>query len=358
MTRIFVSYRRDDAQGEAGHLLADLRRRFGDERVFMDIAAIGPGEDFGRAITDAIAGCSVVLVIIGRAWLDARDARGQRRLDDAGDWVRLEVEAALQGSRTVVPVLVQGATMPAAESLPESMRGLVRRNAHELSARRWDYDVNSLAKGLEVLPGIGSRASAHTATDGTAGAVRGARTRWIAITAAIAAFALGAWMLLGDRNAGTHGGDGSTVNASAPVQADSSPKMATSTFGMSNPNPAAVSAGGFSRTAPYIAFARLSDDFAEQADLSDAELRRLAWTSSTACSIGDAPCNQAASQKIQQTLESVCKRKVGSAPAGATELTRAFVDGKVLGCVQSMQSTILDETLQRAKDAVRTIKPG
>jgi hypothetical protein len=54
MSKVFVSYRREDTQGEAGHLLADLRRRFGEDRVFMDIAAIGPGEDFGLAIERAM----------------------------------------------------------------------------------------------------------------------------------------------------------------------------------------------------------------------------------------------------------------------------------------------------------------
>jgi hypothetical protein len=154
MSKIFVSYRRDDAQGEAGHLLADLRRRFGEESVFMDITTIGPGEQFGLAIEKAMAECAVVLVVIGRGWLDARDASGERRLDDSSDWVRLEVEAALADKRLVIPVLVQGAAMPSKRALPESMRALTHRNAHEMSARRWDYDFAALARTLDGPLGI------------------------------------------------------------------------------------------------------------------------------------------------------------------------------------------------------------
>jgi TIR domain len=155
MARIFLSYRRDDAQGEAGHLVAELRQRYGAASVFMDISAIEPGADFPQTIQRAMLGCEVVLVLIGKGWLDARDAHGRQRLDDPKDWVRLEVEQALEGKRRVIPVRVQGAQMPAEEALPDSMRPLTRLNAHEISAGRWDYDFHTLARLLDrLLPDI------------------------------------------------------------------------------------------------------------------------------------------------------------------------------------------------------------
>ena len=151
MSKIFISYRRDDAQGEAGHLMAELCRRYGNSNVFMDISAIAPGADFPHTIERAVTDSEIVLVLIGKAWLDLRNGLGQRRLDDPSDWVRLEIESALAQRRRLIPVLVQGSTMPREEALPVPMRPMARLNAHEISARRWDFDVQALMSALDPL---------------------------------------------------------------------------------------------------------------------------------------------------------------------------------------------------------------
>ena len=149
--RIFISYRRDDSRGYAGRLQGDLSRRYSDEHVFRDIE-IPPGADFGEYITSLVDKCNVVLAIIGPGWLDARDREGERRLDNPQDWVRLEIERALEREGVeVIPVLVDGAKLPPREELPESLLALRRRNAFELSDRRWDYDVDQLGKHLDTL---------------------------------------------------------------------------------------------------------------------------------------------------------------------------------------------------------------
>jgi hypothetical protein len=149
--RIFISYRRDDSRGYAGRLQGDLSRRYSEEHVFRDIE-IPPGADFGEYITSLVDKCNVVLAIIGPGWLDARDREGERRLDDPQDWVRLEIERALaRDGVEVIPVLVDGARLPPREELPESMLALRRRNAFEISDRRWDYDVDQLGKHLDAL---------------------------------------------------------------------------------------------------------------------------------------------------------------------------------------------------------------
>jgi hypothetical protein len=149
--RIFISYRRDDSIGYAGRLQGDLSRRYSDEHVFRDIE-IPPGADFGEYITSLVDKCNIVLAVIGPRWLDARDREGQRRLDDPQDWVRLEIERALaRDGVEVIPVLVDGAKLPPREELPESLLGLRRRNAFELSDRRWDYDLEELGKHLDAL---------------------------------------------------------------------------------------------------------------------------------------------------------------------------------------------------------------
>jgi hypothetical protein len=149
--RIFISYRRDDSRGYAGRLQGDLSRRYSEEHVFRDVE-IPPGADFGEYITSLVDKCNVVLAIIGPSWLDARDREGERRIDKPDDWVRLEIERALaRDGVEVIPVLVDGARLPPREELPESLLALRRRNAFELSDRRWDYDVGQLGQHLDVL---------------------------------------------------------------------------------------------------------------------------------------------------------------------------------------------------------------
>jgi hypothetical protein len=128
MPRIFVSYRREDAEGEAGRLFDDLVNHFGEDSVFLDVTAIEVGRDFRRAIDESVATCSVLLAIIGKDWIDARNEAGQRRLDDPSDFVRLETASALKRDIPVIPVLVHGAKMPRPDQLPDELKELAYRN--------------------------------------------------------------------------------------------------------------------------------------------------------------------------------------------------------------------------------------
>jgi len=148
MRAIFLSYRREDAEGQAGRLFDDLTRYFGDDAVFMDVAAIDAGRDFRRAIDEQVASCGVLLAMIGKSWLTATDESGARRLDNPKDFVRLETASALKRDIPVVPVMVHGARMPRAEDLPEDLRDLAFRNGVELTHARWDSDVEVLVKAL------------------------------------------------------------------------------------------------------------------------------------------------------------------------------------------------------------------
>ncbi|HKM86720.1 MAG TPA: toll/interleukin-1 receptor domain-containing protein [Terriglobales bacterium] len=149
MRGIFISYRRDDSEGQAGRLYDDLVRQFGDGSVFMDVAAIDPGLDFRKVIDASVSSCGVLLALIGPAWLDAEDEAGRRRLDNPLDFVRLETAAALKRDIPVVPVLVAKARMPRAEQLPDDLKELVYRNGVELTHARWDTDVQVLVKALQ-----------------------------------------------------------------------------------------------------------------------------------------------------------------------------------------------------------------
>ena len=147
-SRVFISYRREETAYPAGWLYDRLDERFGDAQVFKDVDSIPLGDDFVAAITTAVGSCDVLLALIGDKWLTITDERGRRRLDDPHDFVRLEIEAALARNVRVIPVLVDGARMPRADELPDSLAGLVRRQALELSPSRFDSDTNRLAKVL------------------------------------------------------------------------------------------------------------------------------------------------------------------------------------------------------------------
>ena len=152
LARIFICYRRDDSEGYAGRLYDRLSSHFGVENVFMDIV-IEPGEDFVEVIEHAISSCNILLAVIGKQWLTINDPAGRRRLDNRNDFVRLEIETALQRNIRVIPLLVQGALMPRLEDLPESLVKLSRRQALELSRGRWHVDVDQLIQVLEKTIG-------------------------------------------------------------------------------------------------------------------------------------------------------------------------------------------------------------
>jgi hypothetical protein len=134
----------------------------------MDVNAIQPGRDFRKAIDESILKCSVLLAVVGRDWLESKNASGQRRLDDESDFVRLEIASALQRDIPVVPVLVRGAKMPSADQLPADLRELAYRNAVELTHARWKSDVRVLIQALRpYMGGSGEELPLQTVPSGS-----------------------------------------------------------------------------------------------------------------------------------------------------------------------------------------------
>jgi len=159
---VFISYRREGTAMHAGRLYDAMAARFGEHNVFMDLE-MAPGIDFVERITTAVGSCRALLVVIGPQWM----GDGGSRIADPADFVRLEVETALRAADvTVIPVLVEGARMPAPEQLPAELRPLARRNAIELSDLRWRYDCQRLMTALDDLLGeqAGARDASRSAT--------------------------------------------------------------------------------------------------------------------------------------------------------------------------------------------------
>ena len=148
MGGIFLSYRHEDSAGWTGRLAEHLKDRFGPESIFMDIDTIEPGADFTEALHKAVSACDVLLAVIGPDWTTATDASGYPRLHDPNDWVRVEIAAALKRKIRVIPVLVGGASVPTKNLLPDELDALAQRQAHELTDKRWNYDVEQLVRAL------------------------------------------------------------------------------------------------------------------------------------------------------------------------------------------------------------------
>jgi hypothetical protein len=152
---IFISYRRADSSDVTERIHDRLALELGQNKVFLDVdKSIPAGVDFPSHLRKTIDECAVFLAIIGSKWLDVRlDENPElRRLDDPGDFVRLEIETALNDpSIIVIPVVIQDTPMPAPGDLPESVRNLARRQA--APARRNPYFHQDMTELIETIKG-------------------------------------------------------------------------------------------------------------------------------------------------------------------------------------------------------------
>ena len=147
---IILSYRREDSAGVTGRIFDRLIQEFGTDRVFMDIDSMPAGVDFHDHLQEILENCGALLVVVGKSWRSQR--KGQpARIMDPDDWVRIEVETALQRGIPVVPLLIDGASLPTREQLPESLWPLLRRNALPVdSGRDFHAQLTRLVRDLHL----------------------------------------------------------------------------------------------------------------------------------------------------------------------------------------------------------------
>ena len=236
---IFISYRRDDTEGEAGRLFDDLVRAYGENSVFMDVAGINPGVDFRKAIDDNVATCGVLLAMIGPQWATIANSGGQPRLQDENDFVRLEIASALARDIPVIPVLVHDARMPRPETLPDNLKNLAYRNSVELTHARWNSDVQLLTNALAQYVAASSGTSTEpvhatvsvqlppaNAPAAQAAPASTSKTPWIAGIGVVAVLAIAAAVYFSMHGSGTTAAGGSAAQApgtSAPASSAAAP---------------------------------------------------------------------------------------------------------------------------------------
>src|SRR5262245_36024091 len=144
--KIFINYRRGDDPGYTQALYQRLEDEFASGDLFMDVEGhIKPGDDFVEVLNAQVAAADVLLTIIGPRWSELLAARA----GDTDDFVTIEIKAALDQGKRVIPVLVGGAGMPRADALPEFIRQLARRNAVGLRPERFRADGQGRVTALK-----------------------------------------------------------------------------------------------------------------------------------------------------------------------------------------------------------------
>lgn len=143
---IFISYRRADTAMAAGRLHADLVEHFGARRVFMDLHDIVPSADWERTIDDAVAACKVAVVLIGPGFM-APDEHGHVRVSQENDFMhRHELEPLLNGSKRILPVLIDDAQL---DALPEQLKPLLRFQAPRINNANWQEVSAAVVLAIE-----------------------------------------------------------------------------------------------------------------------------------------------------------------------------------------------------------------
>lgn len=145
--KIFLCYRREDSAGHAGRIYDRLNQRF-PGRIFMDVAGIGAGTRWAEVIEETLGSCEVVVILIGRRWLEPGPA-GTRRIDDPEDPLRAEIATALRLKLKIVPLLLADAAVPQPDDLPEDVAPIVDWQALRIDDDDFDHDSSRLIKALE-----------------------------------------------------------------------------------------------------------------------------------------------------------------------------------------------------------------
>lgn len=155
VAKIVLSYRREDSRTITSWLYEKLVDRYGKDAIFRDIDSIQPTENFRKRIGRALRDADFVVAVIGPGWTGPVSEGGEARIHSANDWVRVEIETALQLDIPLLPVLVEDAQMPQPESLPASLREITEINALPISSgsSRFYDDLDRLFRTIDVVTG-------------------------------------------------------------------------------------------------------------------------------------------------------------------------------------------------------------
>ena len=164
MPTIVISYRREDTRWIVGRIFDRLVDHYGHDSIFMDIDGVPAGVDYRDEIRSNLQRSNIVLAVIGPQWLAVQKETGQPRIADETDWVRIEIEAALEKKITVIPVLIDRARLPKPSELPETMREFAYRQAADVDTGvDFQSHIDRLIRAIDQLLDQQSRATKSNA---------------------------------------------------------------------------------------------------------------------------------------------------------------------------------------------------
>jgi hypothetical protein len=146
MSRFFISYRRRTNGWTIDYIYSRLTEHFGQTIIFLDKDKIPEGTLYEPYITSEIVNCMAILAIIDDSWLNEIS-----RLDTPRDFVRIELEQAMNGAIPIVPLLIDKARLPNREKLPKSLQSLVDRQCSNVRASDFDNDMARLIARLKCI---------------------------------------------------------------------------------------------------------------------------------------------------------------------------------------------------------------
>jgi TIR domain-containing protein len=149
-SKVFINYRRSESLKDARHLASLLDHGALKGHIFIDLKGLDGAEDWLIELERQVAASDVVLSLICPNWSEIRDTTGKRRIDDETDFVRFELAEAFRRKIPVVPVLVDGASMPRGEKLPPNLLLLTRPQAEVLRTETFDTDVAKIHARLRA----------------------------------------------------------------------------------------------------------------------------------------------------------------------------------------------------------------
>ena len=166
MNKILISYRREDSADVTGRIYDRLVQSF-PKAVFRDVDSIPLGADFREQLDKEVAKCDVFLAVIGPDWMGPKDSAGKTRLEDPKDFVRIEIESALNRQIPVIPVLVKGTLIPSSTQLPRSLQELSYRQGVAIRSdpdfhHDMDRLIEHLKAQLEVSSAGGGESTSHS----------------------------------------------------------------------------------------------------------------------------------------------------------------------------------------------------
>ncbi len=152
--KIFISYRQADNRPFVLRIRDWLIQRYGRDNVFMDFDNLPPFVRFEDYIKEHIAKVDAVIMIVGDKWLEMLR---QKEADEDRDFVRIELQTAMQQRKPVLPICINNAPFPARRDMPPDLKPLCDINAAILSDGRSFYDeiertIHAMEQALHFTP--------------------------------------------------------------------------------------------------------------------------------------------------------------------------------------------------------------